>query len=51
MVHLSENNNNIIISVILIVLFNYFIFHHQDQWKDIITEYDKLPERKNNIGS
>ncbi|UZT97251.1 hypothetical protein ODZ84_18980 [Chryseobacterium fluminis] len=50
-VHLSENNNNIFISVIVIVFFNYFIFHHQDQWKDLITEYDKLPERKNNIGS
>jgi hypothetical protein len=36
--------------VLLIALPNYFIFHHRDQWKDIVKEFDKLPERKNKIG-
>jgi len=33
-----------------IVVINYFIFHHHDQWKDIIVEFDQWEKRKNRIG-
>lgn len=29
---------------------NYFIFHHRNQWKKIVDEFDELPKRKNLIG-
>jgi len=29
---------------------NYFIFEHSGQWKFIITKFDKLPKRTNQIG-
>lgn len=29
---------------------NYFIFHHRDQWKEIIKNFDNLPKKKNRIG-
>ena len=38
------------IFILIIVVPNYFIFNHKDQWKGIIKEFDKLPERKDNIG-
>lgn len=40
----------IIIYFIIIVIPNYFIFHHNSQWKDIVKEFDKLPEEKNKKG-
>lgn len=40
-----------IIYVLFIVIPNYFIFHHKDQWKDIVAEFDQLPKKKNLIGS
>jgi hypothetical protein len=49
-IHLSENNADILILVMLVSVPNYFIFHHRDQWKDIVKEFDKLPKRKNKIG-
>jgi hypothetical protein len=49
-IHLSENNTDIIILVIIVSVPNYFIFHHRDQWKDIVKEFDKLPIPKNIIG-
>jgi len=36
--------------MLLIAIPNYFIFHHHDQWKDIVKEFDKLPKRKNKMG-
>ncbi len=40
----------VILGVIFISLPNYFIFHHRDQWKKIVHEFDKLPKRTNKIG-
>ncbi|BAP32522.1 uncharacterized protein CHSO_3485 [Chryseobacterium sp. StRB126] len=37
-----------IVSVIVIILFNYFIFKHNNNYKNYIQEFDKLPETKNN---
>jgi len=36
--------------VALVALPNYFIFHHRNQWEDIVKEFDKLPKRRNKIG-
>lgn len=36
--------------IVLIGIPNYFIFHHRDQWKDIVKEFDKLPKGKNRLG-
>ncbi|MBC9812638.1 hypothetical protein H9Y05_09160 [Crocinitomicaceae bacterium CZZ-1] len=36
--------------VLLVAVPNYFIFHHRDQWKDIVKEFDQLPKRTNKIG-
>lgn len=41
----------IVVLGILILVPNYFVFHHRDQWKDIVAEFDKLPKRTNSIGS
>lgn len=49
--HLSESNYDVIIVVGIVSLTNYFIFHHKDQWKEIVSEFDKLPKKKNRIGS
>lgn len=50
--HLQIGNGYLFLTgyVLLIALPNYFIFHHRDQWKDIVKEFDKLPKRKNKIG-
>ncbi len=36
--------------VILVALPNYFIFHHHEQWKEFIQEFDGLPKKTNMIG-
>ncbi|MFC7346924.1 hypothetical protein ACFQO9_09375 [Chryseobacterium zhengzhouense] len=38
------------IYIFLIVIPNYFIFHHKNQWKKIVNEFDKLPKKKNQQG-
>jgi len=40
-----------ILMVIILVLVDYFIFHHNDQWKKYNQEFDQLPKKKNNMGS
>ena len=45
------NGKAILLYVALISLPNYFIFHHKHQWKEIVKEFDKLPKKKNLIGS
>ena len=30
---------------------NWYLFEHQDKWKDIVKEFDELPKKKNRIGS
>lgn len=49
--HLSEGYNDVFILVIPVVIFNYLVFHHRDQWRSIIVEFDKIPKKKNLIGS
>jgi hypothetical protein len=49
-IHLSESNWDVWVPAIVIGLFNYFIFHHHNQWKRIVKEFDRLPKRKNIIG-
>jgi purine-cytosine permease-like protein len=39
-----------ILLVIIIALIDYFAFHHRDQWKQIVIEFDNLPKRTNRIG-
>lgn len=45
-----SNIQTYLIFMILFALPNYFIFHHKDQWKAIINEYEQLPKNKNKIG-
>jgi hypothetical protein len=37
------------IYLIFVAVPNYFIFHHQNQWKQIVHEFDKWPKRNNKI--
>lgn len=49
--HISENNIYAIILVIMVGGSNYFIFHHKDQWKHYVHEFDKWPKDKNRKAS
>ncbi|MBO6185169.1 MAG: hypothetical protein J6O88_10885 [Chryseobacterium sp.] len=49
--NLSKSNIEVYILVISVSLLNYFIFHHRNQWKKIIVEFDQLPKKKNILGS
>ena len=49
-IHLTGKAKEILFIVVIITVPNYLIFHHKDQWKGIIKEFDKLPDRTNNIG-
>ncbi|SHG85572.1 hypothetical protein, partial [Chryseobacterium vrystaatense] len=49
--HQELGNAIIFMGLLFIVIPNYFIFHHQDKWKRIITDFDKLPKKKNSIGT
>lgn len=40
----------IICFLIIIAIPNFFIFHYRGQWEGIISEFDKLPKRKNSVG-
>jgi amino acid transporter len=48
--HIELGNTVVWIIVLFIVLPNYFIFHHKDQWKTIVNDFDKLPKEKNRKG-
>lgn len=48
--HIGEGNL-LFVAITIISVLNYFIFQHQDQWKEIVHEFDKLPKQKNKIGS
>ncbi|THV62928.1 hypothetical protein [Chryseobacterium candidae] len=39
------------IIIIAITIADYYIFHHKNKWKNIISEFDKLPRKKNILGS
>jgi hypothetical protein len=36
--------------ILFILIPNYFIFHHKDQWKAIVKEFEQLPKKKNRLG-
>ncbi|NGF77078.1 hypothetical protein G5B10_14410 [Fluviicola sp. SGL-29] len=38
------------ILVLLLALIDYFIFHYNDQWKEIVLEFDELPKNKSKKG-
>ena len=48
--HLGEGSL-LLVAIIIINVFNYFVFHHRDQWKELIYEFDKLSKQKNKVGS
>lgn len=50
-VHLFAEKWIYILIGVLCFLPNYFFFYHSDYWKQIVHQYDKWPERKNNKGS
>jgi len=49
--HLSDSNWSVIIICVSISIFNYFIFHHRGQWKEIIKKFDDWPSEKNKRGT
>ncbi|MFY7665512.1 hypothetical protein [Flavobacterium sp.] len=48
--HIGEGSL-MFVTIAIISVWNYFIFHHEDKWKDIVRDFDHLPKRKNRIGS
>jgi hypothetical protein len=40
-----------LIFIVLIVVPNYLLFNHQQQWKEMVQEFDRWPPRKNMIGT
>ena len=40
-----------LILVVCLAVIKYFTFEHQDRWKTIVKEFDKIPKRKNRIGT
>jgi hypothetical protein len=50
-IHLAKSNSDIIVIMLLVVVPNYFAFAHTDVWKDYVVEFDKMPKKKNRIGS
>lgn len=40
----------IVLYIAIICIPNYLIFEHNDQWKEIVDTFDKLPKKTNQIG-
>lgn len=47
---LGDSNIIVFVFIVVISVPNYFIFHHRDQWKEIVKNFDNLPKKKNLIG-
>jgi hypothetical protein len=47
--HIGNGELLLIGYVLLISLPNYFIFHHRDQWREIVTQFDMMPKKKHTI--
>lgn len=46
-----DPNNTLFITVgVIIISINVYLFTYLDHWKNRIKEFDKLPDRTNNIG-
>ena len=50
-VNLENTGLCALLYISIIALPNYFIFHHKDQWKHYVQEFDKWPKSKNRIGT
>ncbi|MGN7758995.1 hypothetical protein ACTJIV_16100 [Chryseobacterium sp. 22532] len=37
--------------VIILMIIDYFVFHHKNQWKNIVANFDQLSSKKNRIYS
>jgi hypothetical protein len=48
---LGESTIEVILLVGVVSISNYFIFHHKDQWREIVHEFDKWPKEKNKRGN
>ncbi|MFP3834160.1 hypothetical protein [Chryseobacterium sp. SIMBA_028] len=48
--HQELGNTIVWIGILFIVIPNYFIFHHNNQWKGMVNNFDKLPKEKNKKG-
>jgi hypothetical protein len=40
-----------LIFIVVIAVPNYLLFNHQQQWKEMVKEFDRWPQRKNMVGS
>lgn len=41
---------SVLFAILFITIPNYFIFYRKNQWKEIVKEFDKLPEENNKKG-
>lgn len=51
LVDLGNTSLLMLIFIAIVALPNYFIFHHKDQWKQYVQEFDKWSKSKNMIGA
>lgn len=49
-ISLGNGNFFYLFFMLAISIPNYLIFHHKDQWKTIVEEFDTLPKKQNRIG-
>ena len=49
---INFKNEKLIVALYFILVSgsNFLIFHSKDQWKSIVTEFDKLPKKRNRLG-
>jgi len=51
---LIPDNRLTIVSITVVVILSaikYFVFEHQNRWKEYVEEFTKLPKKKNRIGT
>lgn len=47
--HLSERNYDVLGMVLIVAGFNYFVFHHKNNWRQIVQHYEQLDKNKQRI--
>lgn len=47
---IGDGKWSVILYIGIVCLPNFFMFEYKDQWKDIVSEFDKLPKKTNQIG-
>ncbi len=48
------SGNPLPMAIVLIAVvygFNYYVFHHNDRWREYVKEFNKWSKKKNSIGS